>query len=172
MRGSFGFSLVELLVSISIVAVMLGVGIPAFRAYGQKAELGQAATDIQVALLQAHNLALAPESDKPVVVDYYGVQFYESEGLSKFKLIRGVKGVGCPTSPEVIEDHTLPAGISLTSDSLGCSGYLVGTGASPVVPANYAVTLHSSRAARDSNLQRISINPVTGQVTLDRATAQ
>lgn len=174
MKWSRGFTLVELLVSISIVTVMMGVGLPAFRNYGRKAELNQAATDIQVAILQAHNLALAPESDKPSAVDYYGVQFNPD---NSFDLIRGVRKLdGCP-DPEIIstplsqppaqlEHHQLPTGISFNKKP-DCVGYLVGTGGSPVIDSqNHLITLESNKIPDSSRSQDIQINSVTGQVSI------
>lgn len=171
MRNS-GFTLVELMVSISIVTVMMAVGLPAFKNYGRKAELNQAATDIQVAILQAHNLALAPESDKPSSVDYYGVKFNSD---NSFDVIRGIRKLnGCPESSSQLEHHQLPVAISFKQQPQqpDCVGYLVGAGGSPVIGSQNLITLESNKIPDSSRTQNIQIIPVTGQVSIERTATQ
>ena len=160
---SAGFTLVELMVSVSIIVLMMGVGLPAFRQYGRRAELAQAGTDIQVALLQAHNFALAPESDKPSTDDYYGIVFDNSRG--SFDLIRGINDPSgnCPASSTMLEHHVLPVGISMTPSTIFCIGYLIGRGAEPsLTSTSTAIALRSNRVGGSLNIQ---VNQVSGQVS-------
>ena len=179
MNWSRGFTLVELMVSISIVTVMMAVGLPAFQNYGRKAELNQAATDIQTAILQAHNLALAPESDKPSSEKYYGVKFDVIK--NSFDVVRGnweASSSGCPVLPDpitLVEHHSLPAGISMKSPTAtpqesDCVGYLVGTGATPANGNRTSITLKSSKIpeGNNKNIQQVKINSVTGQVSIQQ----
>ena len=171
MRGLAGFSLVELLVSISIVTLMLGVGVPAFRAYGRQSAFDQAATDIQVAVLQAHNLAFAPETNKPSMDNYYGLSVNAVTGT--YDVVRNCWPTSLPNScpnprqPDVIiERHQLEAGIIFSSQPSPV-GYLVGMGGEPVVsapPAN-AISIRSNQLSGASD-KVITVNPVTGQVTV------
>ena len=160
-----GFTLVELLVSISIIVVMMGVGLPAFQTYGRTAELKQAGTDVQGAMLQAHNLALAPEADKPSADDYYGVSFNPQN--TSYDLIRGVhvSTGACPTTPTILEHHVLPLAISMTPSVAFCVGYLVGRGAEPSIdPALTSIAITSNRLP--GTTMSIQVNQVTGQVTV------
>ena len=164
--ASRGFTLIELMVSISIVTVMLGVGIPAFQDYGRKAELKQAATDIQVALMQAHSLALAPEADKPSNITFYGVEF--DPAAASFDVVRGQPAVGvCPLGLKtVLEHHTVPSSISI-SPSTNCIGYLVGTGAEPLFAGTGSATIGLNSSRINGTTVTVGVNRVTGQITVE-----
>lgn len=163
-----GFTLVELLVSISIMIVMLGVGMPAFQKYGRRAELQQAATDIQVALMQAHSLALAPEADKPSGVNYYGVQFTAPISFNVIRGIQAPQATGCPTSPTTIERHALPVALSMTSivPLSGCIGYLVGKGGEPSIAGSGPAIIGLTSTRINGVGMNVQINQVTGQVSI------
>ncbi len=175
-QGQSGFSLVELLISIAIITVLLGVGVPAFRTYGRQSELRQAATDIQLALLQAHNLSLAPEADRPPTADldvgYYAVAFDPAGG---FRVVRGVdsRAIGFTISElSNPEAHTLPSGISFVSNPAPPNyiGYRVGANggllASP--SGSLRISVISSRLPSGENTIDIDVLPVTGQVTIGK----
>ncbi len=175
MASARGFSLVELLISIAIITVLLGVGVPAFRNYGQVAELNQAATDIQLALLQAHNLALAPETGKPAEIDYYGVAFTQDPQLRQsFTVVRGQKGTANIVTPSDLPNpdrHELPAGITVSPMPFTVY-YKVGpTGGVIITPVsgNATVSVTSSRLAEGRNKATLTVNAVTGQVSLTKA---
>ena len=70
-----GFTLIEVVVAMSIVVLMLGVGIPAFRGYGNRSSLEQAASEVQAAIYEAKNYALSPQIEKPTEIDRYGIKF-------------------------------------------------------------------------------------------------
>lgn len=55
-----GFTLIELIVTLAIVSVLLGLGIPAFRNFGAEQELQLAAEEIVATLQEAQALSLAP----------------------------------------------------------------------------------------------------------------
>lgn len=57
-----GFTLIELLVVIAIITLFTAVGVPAFRNYGQKRQLNQAAEQVKSAILEAKSMALAPSA--------------------------------------------------------------------------------------------------------------
>lgn len=58
-----GFTLIELLVVIAIITLFTAVGVPAFRNYGQKRQLNQAAEQVKSAILEAKSMALAPPAN-------------------------------------------------------------------------------------------------------------
>ncbi|MBI4029628.1 prepilin-type N-terminal cleavage/methylation domain-containing protein, partial [Candidatus Berkelbacteria bacterium] len=70
MRQSF--TLIELLVVISLIALFTAVGVPAFRNYGQKRQLNQAAEQVKSAILEAKSMALAPSAGSNP--DYYEIK--------------------------------------------------------------------------------------------------
>lgn len=128
MHGRGGFSLIEVVVSISIVALMIGVGVPAFRQYGRLASFRQAANEIQSAILQAHNLSLAPEADKSAAENYYGVQFRQ-DGSYVVVRCQDVDPVArcTPGSEVVVADYQVDKSIQFDKRP-AYLGYLVGTG--------------------------------------------
>lgn len=165
-----GFSLIEVVVSISIVALMIGVGVPAFRQYGRLASFRQAADDIQLAILQAHNLSLAPEADKSAAENYYGVHLYPD---GKYEVVRrcfdaGVSPLCASTTEVVVSRYQLDQ--SILVETTPAIGYLVGTGGKPVVPTIPDNEIHlRSTQITDDELATIVliVNPITGQVVIE-----
>lgn len=171
MRRTGGFSLIEVVVSITIVALMLGVGIPAFRSYGRLAAFRQAAADIQLAILQAHNLALAPEVEKPANHNYYGVQFLPD---GRYQVMRCEESQAssnrCASgSEQTVAQYRLEAGISFAGVQPSYLGYRVATGGKPVVSTTAnVITIHSDFVPIDDLATiRLTVNPVTGQVSTE-----
>jgi len=68
-----GFTLVELLVTISIVMLLMVVAIPNFSKYRNLNDLGNAAKLIQSEIYKARSLALAPATDKNPLTNSYGI---------------------------------------------------------------------------------------------------
>jgi type IV fimbrial biogenesis protein FimT len=66
-RSSFtGFTIIELMVSIAIVAILVGIGVPSFQTAIQNARLSASISDLQAAMLNARSEAMKRNS--PVVV--------------------------------------------------------------------------------------------------------
>lgn len=173
MRGQDGFSLIEVVISIAIVALMLGVGVPAFRDYGRLASLRQAAADIQLAILQAHNLSLAPETAKSAPQNYYGVQFVPPD---EYRVIRCKEQVASVSrceqdTDDVVAQYQLEQGISFEGSQPSYLGYLVGAGGRPTIPPipNNIITIRSAFVQPPGGelaRMRLEVNPVTGQVNV------
>src|SRR5947209_19484456 len=64
-RGSGGFTLIEMIVVLAILAVALGLGMPLFGARSSTAELNAAAVRLRAAMAEARAIAVA--EDRPVV---------------------------------------------------------------------------------------------------------
>jgi type IV fimbrial biogenesis protein FimT len=57
-RRSHGFTLMELMVTLALAAVILGIGVPAFRDFGRNGRLTGAANEMLVTLITARNEAV------------------------------------------------------------------------------------------------------------------
>ncbi len=78
-----GFTLLELLVTASIVTLLIGSGVPAFRRFGRVSELDLAAAQAKSAILETRSLALNPRADKPADALSYSISF--SAGSNAFQ---------------------------------------------------------------------------------------
>jgi type IV fimbrial biogenesis protein FimT len=58
MKRQSGFTLIELMVVMTVMAIMLGIGIPAFREFTATQRVKTAAYDLMTALLQARSEAI------------------------------------------------------------------------------------------------------------------
>ncbi len=75
-RGKFGYSLMELLVVISIITILMGVSFPMLSDYGRQRSLDNGTEILRQAILKAKNSARAPsQEDEFEVDDGYQVLF-------------------------------------------------------------------------------------------------
>jgi Tfp pilus assembly protein FimT len=79
-----GFTITELLIIITVFAVLLTIGIPSLRFFQQSAHLDDAAGEIKSALLLAQNRTLASES-----AQQYGIFFQDTSSPHQYTLFRG-----------------------------------------------------------------------------------
>ena len=76
-----GFTLIELMVSVSVIVMMLAVTLPAFGTFQRNQSIKNAAETIREAILETNNYALAPRSgktadeSKPADGNYYRIIF-------------------------------------------------------------------------------------------------
>lgn len=70
-----GFSLIELVVTLGIIALLLVGALPAFRQYGFTNEIERAANTLSAAIIETQTLALAPPKDKEKTHDSYQISF-------------------------------------------------------------------------------------------------
>jgi len=82
--NSKAFTLAELLIIITIFAVLLAIGIPSLRFFQRKASLDDAAREIKDALLLAQNKTLASELEQQ-----YGIFFQDTTAPHQYTLFRG-----------------------------------------------------------------------------------
>lgn len=166
---SRGFTLIEILVSMSIVVLMLGVGIPAFQEFGKQAELNQSASEVQNAIFEARNLSLSPEADKKPEIDYYGLIFH-SDGTgpdtNQYSVIR-VNSNNPPTIPIdpdlIVKTRTLPNGLSFQAIPTKLWYSIAGQGEVSFSGDNPIVFRTGSNPAVGKELV---VNQVTGQVVI------
>ncbi len=168
-----GFTLIEILVSLSIVGVLLATGIPAFRSYGNTAQLTQAARDVEVSLLEARNFALAPPAENTNLVTHFGIRF-EDAGPGTYALIAVNADLppNClqanPTSCQasVIQTRSLPQGISFVDPPRYAWFSILRQGEVVLDPVDNDLALVTSKRVSGSATVELVINPVTGQVTI------
>jgi prepilin-type N-terminal cleavage/methylation domain-containing protein len=113
----FGFTLVELLVSITIMGILLGLGIAEYMRFNHYQLLTQVANGVRSDLRLAQGKAVSgeiPEGCGFLPLDGYEVEFYSS-GASDYYIIRAV----CQPSKKIdIKKVSLPEGLVLTVPSV------------------------------------------------------
>ena len=67
------FTLIEILVTIGIIALLLAAAVPSFNKYGRSNEFYQVAQTLKSAIETTQNYALAPRVEKKEGVDIYGI---------------------------------------------------------------------------------------------------
>jgi len=104
-QTTLGFTLVELLISISIIILLVAVYIPYHRQFATKNELNMAMQELNEKVLQAQSLALAPrEQDQNI--SYYRLVFYPRQSPIEYKILVGDYDLNnLPPTPEQIRDE-------------------------------------------------------------------
>ena len=165
---SQGFTLLELLVSISIITLLIGTGIPAFRHFGRVSQLDQAADQVKGAILDTRAYALGPRAEKPAEIDWYQIVF--DQVAQSYSLSEG--------SVTVVSTATLPPFIQITSATSPIGFSVSGQGGvvnPPVAPATSqvkvltdpVVVLRNSQLAA-TTARTITVNRQTGAVSITR----
>ena len=70
-----GFTLLEIIISVFIIALLAGVTLPAVRKYQRAADTKTAAYEVRSEIMQAKNYALAPGTTKNNLINNYAVYF-------------------------------------------------------------------------------------------------
>jgi prepilin-type N-terminal cleavage/methylation domain-containing protein len=103
-----GFTLVEMMVTVSIIAIMVGVAIPSVLAWMPAANLRDAAFDIKSAMIQARSNAVNTGIEQRV--------FFNPD-TQTYSIDRGNLSSGSTTWTTVVGPFTLPTGIRYQSVS-------------------------------------------------------
>src|SRR3990167_2283872 len=69
-----GVTLIELLVTLTVSAILLAIFVPAFRTFEEKNNLSQAAQQMRNALLRSQGFALAPRQGS-LMINCYAITF-------------------------------------------------------------------------------------------------
>ncbi len=164
-----GYTLVELLTSITITVILLSLGFSSFRSFGATSELNSAGDEIRSVILEARNLALSPESNLAPDIFYYGVRFNVSD--NSFDLVRvgrqSDENTACdPNSiqpSKVIESFNLPRLVNLESaHDLVCIS--IAPDADVSLMGGEPITIRHLRTERK---KQVIVNEVTGQVSIE-----
>ncbi len=92
MKNRAAFTLIELLITVGVIVLMLGMSLPAFTNFQKEQDLITATQIIRDAILETNNYALAPRGDedpsggKYSGADYYRIIFYEDSGVARYQI--------------------------------------------------------------------------------------
>lgn len=122
-----GYTLLEIIVSMSIIAVVGGVLIYSLYGAGRVARLDQAAQNVQTAIREAHTQALSPAGTDPDISKAYGVRI-TTEGSSEDSTYKSLtyKKVGGSLLLDTLLNQTLTSGIEITNiKEINSSGVVI-----------------------------------------------
>lgn len=169
LHSQSGFTLAELLVSISIIILFTAVLLPSFTNFGRRNELRQGAQFVQSKIMEAKSYALAPRSGGGTSIQEY--EFRAPVGVS----IPGCSaGVGTyailevtTTDTTVVVCEKLPSGLTFTTPQRSVTFSVEGQGAiiPPPPPNETTFTIEHPRLTAANTLNMI-VRRATGQVTI------
>jgi type IV fimbrial biogenesis protein FimT len=103
-----GFTLIEMMVVVSIIAIMVGIAIPSVLAWMPAANLRDAAYDVKGAMIRARSAAVNEGLEHRVVFDL---------AARTYRMQRGNLSSGATLWTTVMGPFTLPNGIDVTATS-------------------------------------------------------
>ena len=160
-RGSIwhnGFTLLELLVSISIITLLIGTGIPAFRHFGRVQALEQAVDQVKGATLDARAYALGPRAQKPADVTSYEIRF---DAIAQtYQLFEGNTPLANPIG--------LPAFVQFTSVTSPIQFSIANHGVVSLPTSGTITVTLSHRQLAPTTTRTLTVNRETGAVNIDR----
>lgn len=156
MRQDKGFTLMEMLVVLAVVAMLLGVSIPFFASFTKGAKLKTAASDLTAILNTARSFAITYRQNYSVVFDsssaphsYYIVDNSGQVYGKKYNLPSGTK-FSRPSSPE--QATTFEADRAVFTSTGGLSG------------SSGSVWV----ADKKQDFRRVNVSNTTGRVRIDK----
>ncbi|EKD56543.1 MAG: hypothetical protein ACD_58C00151G0005 [uncultured bacterium] len=162
------FTLIELMVTISIMVMLLIVALPSFRTYSYTNELDRANETISSGIVEAQTLALASPTDKDVTHDSYKIEFTQNG----YKIYSGLKfgedfANNTNSQPKEIKSNTLPKNVVISNINLSANRliYSIQDQGRISYPTSGTFELKLTHN-KLSKSQTISVNLVTGQVSI------
>lgn len=117
-----GFTLIELMVVVSILAIVSGIMIPSFSTYTRNQTLKQAQENFKSDLRSIQNRALTGASSDVTLggnlVKYWGVNFVANSSTYTSLIASSAACAGGTT--QLVQTFSLPATVSFSSTSGGC----------------------------------------------------
>jgi len=176
-----GITLVEIMITIGITVLMMGVGIPAFRTYQFQNELNNYSENVKDIILTTQNYALAPEYDKNPNFNSYILYFDDSS--QSFRIFSG----NCDESglKQVLEEKNAVKSIAIDPNLVKIESnlsegdrqkvicYGIGSQGKIIYPVdnldiNFTLT-HKKISDDKNNVRSIKLNPITGQVSISKS---
>lgn len=175
-----GFTLVELLVTISIVMLLMVVSIPNFAKYRNLNDLGNAGKLIQSEIYKTRSLTLAPATDKNPDTNAYVfdlIKVDDSQYAMQIKQVNYLEESNTFTDLGVVETLDVPKNIEVTCDATGLCfeaifsiqtyGRIVNISSSTENldnPLVYNIEISSTKVS--DIIKTIGTNKITGQVSI------
>lgn len=167
-----GFTLVEILVTISIVALLMIISIPSFRNYKYRNDLSRGADLIQSAVYEARNLALAPQTDKADDSGYYVIRFTDESNGNEVAIYEADSEITEFDNMILVKKLDLPSGIlieegvaNFPTDGIFFSIEKQGKIVKP--EENSDIVIRHKNINSDNDSKTITVNHVTGQATIE-----
>jgi len=107
-RNEQGFTLIEMMVTVAIIAIMAGVAIPSVLAWMPAANLKGAANDLKVAMIRARSLAVNEGIEYRV--------FFDTTGQT-YSIDKGNLSSGSTAWTTTLGPNEMPSGIDYQSTS-------------------------------------------------------
>lgn len=158
-----GFTLIELVVTISIVVGLLGYGLVAIRDFNVQARLDNAVLSVVNFLEEARNFAQAPDIRKPLAADRYGIKFDPNQGLLELAYYTG--GCNEQSRGEVIDTLNIIKPVRLVDTPNHVCFRIVPNNVVEVEPADKnRITVEESSLG---DRKTITVNIITAQIFHD-----
>lgn len=162
------FTLIELMVTLSIVVLMLSGGVPAFNRFNYNNELQRSVDTVVNGINEAKTLALAPSQDKKALYDSYKIEFIKGGyeiSVGKWDgnndLIKN-ENLGV----EKIRTDYLASRVTMSQPDIGKKIIFSITNLGGIIypqAADISITLNHAKISKS---QKIIINSETGQVSI------
>lgn len=161
-----GFTLIELMVTLSMVVLLLAGGVPAFNRFNYNNELQRASDTLIGGINEAKTLALAPGHDKKALYDSYKIEFlangYEIsvgkwDGNSDLVKNENI-------NREKIRSDYLPSRVTLDQQDIGKKIIFSITNLGGIIWPQASDVIITLTHAKLSNSKKIIVNSETGQM--------
>lgn len=159
-----GFTLIEMLVTIGIIAIMLVVSIPGFNNYKAINNIKNIANRIQSTIYESRSLALSPPIEKKENTEYFGIVIKKNPNniveVQKFE-------AGDFENINIIDTYLLPQGYDLDNEleiffSISKAGKI-----EQIIPDENIVVLELKKIDNEKLKKYIIINKITSQVIIN-----
>lgn len=176
-----GFSLVEMLVTIGMIAVLMIVSIPAFGKYGERQKLNEAAEEVASAIRETQNLSLAPNEYKPPAQDSYAfhclnntpgyvILCYKYDPISNQNILTNCSSQNTSSEykPFILpgEEITFQSGCQIAGGTDNPDIFFQIPSGKIANPTNIEIVLINNKLS-GNNTRTVKINRETGQVEIE-----
>ena len=173
-KTSRGFSLIEVLVVVIVIAVLAAIAIPNLTGLYQGAKLREAARDITSELRRTRQLSIAKGREYRLCVNLDSEQYMIENGLASNSAAIGVETCGAAGGDWTPETgwNNLPEGININcaADSTAGSPYTSGIRAYQYNPSGRSSTGTIFLIDQNGSRFKITLTSTTRRVRIERYT--